>query len=236
MRYPWQLLNRLAERFELYQVDEAHADLDCLLDVIAQGSRLIDLRKLRCAQVISFCMRGALAANAPSSELLSDHIRTLSHLARLSTWLAARTLMHGYLDGLFAMIRAERRTDVQRLVQQIRKDLRHNLESPRTLRQYAEISGLSVAHLSRSFTVVVGLPFRKELRRVRLAEARRLLATTLLKINVVARRVGLRDPSQFIAAFRRDVGVTPNQFRHRIARRTSLAALPKISARHPTVQ
>ena len=119
------------------------------------------------------------------------------------------------------MIRPERRMDVQRFVHEVRKDMRRNLESPRTLRQYAEIGGISIGHLSRAFTAIIGMSFRKELRRVRIAEARRLLATTPMKVSVIARRVGLRDPSQFIADFRSELGVTPGQFRERVAKRTT---------------
>ena len=225
MRYPWQLLNRLAGRFEVHQVDKAHGDLDRVLDVIGQGSRPLDLRKLRCAQVMSFCVRGAHAAAAPSPDLLGNHIQTLDRLAHARSWRATRELMHNYLSGLFTMTRAERRTDVERFVQQMRKDMRSTLESPRSLVQYAEAGGLSVGHLSRCFAVAAGLPFRQELRRLRLAEARRLLTATTLKISVIARRVGLRDASQFSADFRNEMGVTPSQFRRRRIRRRSVPAV-----------
>lgn len=230
MRYPWQLLNRIVGHLEVQQIDAAHADLDHQLDIIASAPSRLDLRKLRCAQVMCFCSRGALAAAAPSSELVRDQLQALDALANARSWQASRKLMHAYLDQLFALIRRERRTDVQRFIEQVRSDMRQTLETPRTLRQYADMGGISVGHLSRAFTEAAGLPFRKELRRVRIAEARKLLTSTPLKISVVARRVGLRDTSQFIADFRAEVGVTPGQFRQRVARRKNRAANPNADA------
>jgi len=43
--------------------------------------------------------------------------------------------------------------------------------------------------------------------------ARRLLTDTTLKVSMIAHRVGLRDPSQFVLDFRKHVGVTPGEFR-----------------------
>jgi two-component system response regulator YesN len=72
---------------------------------------------------------------------------------------------------------------------------------------------VSVGHLSRSFNAIAGRSFREELRTIRMETASRLLAETDLKISVIASRVGLRDPSQFIADFRAEFGVTPGSYR-----------------------
>jgi AraC-like DNA-binding protein len=48
---------------------------------------------------------------------------------------------------------------------------------------------------------------------IRTKEAQRLLADSSLKISAVARRVGLKDPSQFIRDFRLITGSTPGAYR-----------------------
>lgn len=224
MQYPWQLVPRLARHLELYEPALAHVDLDQHLDIVASGTRPLNIRRLRCAAVMSQCVRGAQLAAAPSEDLLRIHFETLDRLDKVPNWPAARKLMHVYLDNLFALIHNEQRSEVQRYVQQVRTDMRRTLDSPRTLLEYAEIGGLSVGHLSRAFTIAAGLPFRQELRRLRITEARRLLSDTPLKISVIARRIGLRNASQFIADFRSEVGVTPGQYRQRVARRRRSAA------------
>ena len=44
-------------------------------------------------------------------------------------------------------------------------------------------------------------------------EARRLLATTTLKVSQVGSRVGYADPNYFITAFKKQEGVTPTEYR-----------------------
>ncbi|MBC7851969.1 MAG: hypothetical protein IAF94_00890, partial [Pirellulaceae bacterium] len=72
-RYPWQLPVRLSARVENHQAAEAHRDLDQLLAIIgAKHSDSLSVRKLRCAQAISHCTRGALRGGASSSALVTD--------------------------------------------------------------------------------------------------------------------------------------------------------------------
>jgi AraC-like DNA-binding protein len=46
-------------------------------------------------------------------------------------------------------------------------------------------------------------------------EARRLLATTDLRIAEVAERLGYDEPTHFTRAFRRSSGISPQRFRLR---------------------
>ena len=49
----------------------------------------------------------------------------------------------------------------------------------------------------------------------RLAVARCLLLSTSLPVSVVALRTGFHDANSFIRFFRREMRLTPGQFRHR---------------------
>jgi AraC family transcriptional regulator of arabinose operon len=53
----------------------------------------------------------------------------------------------------------------------------------------------------------------RHLQAVRLDAARRLLATTDLPVQAVARQVGYADPLYFSRVFRREVGKSPTGFR-----------------------
>jgi AraC-like DNA-binding protein len=70
-----------------------------------------------------------------------------------------------------------------------------------------------VGHLSRCFAAISGGTFCEELRHVRIKAACRLLREKGLKVSTVARMVGLKDVSQFIADFRREIGQTPAAYR-----------------------
>jgi transcriptional regulator GlxA family with amidase domain len=86
----------------------------------------------------------------------------------------------------------------------------HAAMSPRTLSRWCR------QHLNESPAELV--------RRVRLAEARRLLEETSLAMKEIADQTGLGDPSTLWRVFTHDMGLTPAEYRNRFAS-TRLGAL-----------
>ena len=78
--------------------------------------------------------------------------------------------------------------------------------------------GLSTFHFARAFKSATGLPPYRYLLALRIARAKDLLAKSALAISDVAAAVGYEDQSQLARLFRKDVGLTPSQFR--MARRS----------------
>jgi LacI family transcriptional regulator len=72
---------------------------------------------------------------------------------------------------------------------------------------------LSRGTLERRFRQAVGRSLFEEIREVRFETARRLLATTQLKVSAVGRRCGYRDPKRFTKEFHVKTGMTPTQWR-----------------------
>src|ERR1043166_7991040 len=213
-RYPWKLLPRLASAIEHGQREQAHRDLDALLSIIAETSGDdLTFRKLRCAQLVSGCLRGAHMGGAASDALLAEHLQLLKTLTELRTWATVTRRMHRYVDRLLRQLRPARQSHMQTVVAQLRRAMQTSSGVGRSLAEHAASLGVSEGHLSRSFAGIVGRTFREEVRRVRVEIAYRLLRETPLKISAITGRVGLRDPSQFIADFRAEMGVTPGTYR-----------------------
>ena len=214
-RYPWNLVPRLARCIEHRRRDAARQDLARLLQVIASSEdrATLAIRKLRCAQIISQCLRAAHRGGGASETLLAGHLRVLDDLARARRWTAVESLMMGYIQSLVVQVHAQHQTDMAHAVDQIRRHMQQHIEAPWSQKQYALEHGVSTRHLSRCFAQTVGLTFRQELCRLRMETAQKLLRRTNLKVSAVAHRVGVRSASQFVADFRRQVGVTPALFR-----------------------
>jgi AraC-like DNA-binding protein len=68
--------------------------------------------------------------------------------------------------------------------------------------------------LQRVFAEVGETSFREILQATRIKEARRLLSSDEMRIKEVARAVGYPQQAQFSKAFRREVGMSPREFRH----------------------
>jgi AraC-like DNA-binding protein len=86
-------------------------------------------------------------------------------------------------------------------------------EGVRSLDGLAERLGLSPRQTARLVRGETGRSFRELKAAAQLERARKLLASSELSILEVALRAGWNSTSQFHAAFRRNVGVTPARYR-----------------------
>ena len=88
--------------------------------------------------------------------------------------------------------------------------------SPATVASFAQLCGISAAHLARCFKRTTGQTLHAYLEAVRIEEASKLLAEGKLSIREIAVANGFSAQSYFSMAFRRATGETPSQFRARI--------------------
>lgn len=77
------------------------------------------------------------------------------------------------------------------------------------------ILSISRATLKRRFQQVLGRSPAAEIERVRMDQARLLLAETDYKLRSIAALVGYASDAQFVTAFHRHTGTTPGHFRAR---------------------
>jgi AraC-like DNA-binding protein len=73
-----------------------------------------------------------------------------------------------------------------------------------------------------------GTSFRREVERERVAEAKRLLAETQLKLELIAQRAGYGSAAHFSTAFLHHVGISPSVWRARV-----VAGLPPVPPAEP---
>ena len=76
----------------------------------------------------------------------------------------------------------------------------------------ARTCGLTRFDFSRKFRAAFGTTFREYLLRVRIAEARRMLAEGRVSITGIAYSVGFNDGSHFARIFRRLTGALPSEY------------------------
>jgi LacI family transcriptional regulator len=81
--------------------------------------------------------------------------------------------------------------------------------------QVAAAAGVSRSTLDSHFKAAAARTVHDEIRRVRLNLARTLLATTALPLTEIARRTGFCHAQYFAAAFSRECGQTPGEYRRR---------------------
>lgn len=103
-------------------------------------------------------------------------------------------------------------SDIVRRVRDIYMDA---IANPPSTAQLAERLGISRATLDRAFAGDIGLSPSKMLMRLRLDEAKRLMASTDLTLAEIAARLGYCNAAYFTNIFRDSEGIAPKEWRKR---------------------
>ncbi|MDR1885400.1 MAG: response regulator [Synergistaceae bacterium] len=90
---------------------------------------------------------------------------------------------------------------------------KHFAEGSISLNTVAEFAGLSPNHFSTVFSQETGETFIEHLTRIRLERAMELLRTTTTRSSEIAYTVGYNDPHYFSYVFKKNVGMSPSEYR-----------------------
>lgn len=101
------------------------------------------------------------------------------------------------------------------IVKNVTGFMQHHLNSPVPLAEVAAFAGITFRQLNLIFAKCTGYSAAVYWRRMRLEQARRLMADSSRGINDIALATGFADASHLIAWFRKQYGETPSQFRKR---------------------
>lgn len=118
-------------------------------------------------------------------------------------------VLEGYLMNLSGCLVSKNR----KIVHIVQDYIEQYYGSRLTLEDLARKVYLSPYYLTRIFKKETGCRIFDYLTNVRLKWAKEFLANTDLKVTEVALRVGFEDVSYFGKVFRREIGVTPSEYR-----------------------
>lgn len=93
-----------------------------------------------------------------------------------------------------------------------------NLREKLTLESVARAIFSTRTRVARDFKAHTGMPLGTYLKHRRLEQAKQFLTNTTDNIATIARRSGFADADYFCAAFRRNEGMTPSEYRSRQGR------------------
>lgn len=79
----------------------------------------------------------------------------------------------------------------------------------------AKYVGMSSAHFSTVFSQTLGKSFITYLTSMRIEKAKELLENTDMKLSAIAMDIGYNEPNYFSHVFKKNVGVTPKEYRNK---------------------
>ncbi|WP_339674064.1 AraC family transcriptional regulator [Dasania marina] len=99
------------------------------------------------------------------------------------------------------------------LLEQAREMLAADLSTPPTVDAIAQALGISKSVLQERFKQLFGMSLRNYLVKKRMEKARDLLRLSELNINQISWQLGYEHSCNFVTAFKRQYGMTPNAYR-----------------------
>lgn len=152
-----------------------------------------------------------LAARAFCEDAAGDLARYLSVQATFAVGPVCAAV--GDAPGALAAARAARKVE-SRIVLLAKRAIHERFSDPEfSLEAASARAGVSKNHLSFEFSRETGETFTEYVARVRIDEAKRLLATTQLLVYEIGERVGYPSVEHFSRVFKKLTGISPVRFR-----------------------
>ena len=187
-------------------------------DALAQRHPRIKLHRRRALVTAGEGQRLVMAGGGTSWQDLALYL-----IARLVSLEAAMQMARIYLidwhdsgQQPFARLSASRQSD-DAVITRCQLWAAEHYREPSPVAAMTRISGLSERSFVRRFQQATGLSPLQYVHHVRLEEAKQLLEATDDPVEAVAEQVGYEDAGYFARLFKREVNLTPAQYRRRFA-------------------
>ncbi|TCK92501.1 helix-turn-helix protein [Natranaerovirga hydrolytica] len=137
----------------------------------------------------------------------------VNKIENVSTVTALNNLYEKMIRDYCLLVRNKSTNQYSPTVRQILHHIEFNLDSKLNLNDLAEKYNLSVPYLSSLFKKEVGTTLIKYINGLRIQTAIHLLNTSSLSIQDIASYVGIYDFNYFTKIFKKEIGITPSDYR-----------------------
>lgn len=186
---------------------------DLLGEIFLENGGELEVVKARLLELLIVLSRAAVEGGASLERLFGLNYNYISRLSGIERFEDLCVWIVEALDTFMDTVYQVRQVKNVKLIGEATAYIRRHFGGALTLDSVAQKVFVSPFYLSHLFKEELGLTFVEYLTRVRVEEAKRLLASSNLSVLGVAEKVGYEDASYFSKVFRKATGLTPNQYR-----------------------
>jgi len=188
---------------------------ELIADIYIVGAANIPSIKARTLELLIVVSRGAVDAGAEFEQILEINADVVQEISALNIIeeidLSAVQALEKYMNA----VHRNNKVKNHQIINKIKEYVRNNYSKGLTLEEIAESVYLSPYYISRLFKEEQGITIMDYLTKVRIEEAKKFLRNPKYNIDEISEKIGYNDPSYFSKVFRRQVGLSPTQFRQK---------------------
>ncbi|MBW7475987.1 response regulator [Paenibacillus oenotherae] len=196
--------------------EEMREAVNALFDEIGQVHASYKDYQVFMLELLTAVLRAAKDADADLDDIMGGGNMIFTDLMKLDSLQAAREWFASLCIKLVQHITCSRQHSYKQLVQQAIDYTKANYtDSDISVNKVCGHLHISAGYFSSVFKKEVKLTFVSYLMNIRMEAAQRLLRTTELKAFEIAEQVGFGDPNYFSFCFKKQVGISPKEYRNR---------------------
>jgi two-component system response regulator YesN len=211
--YPVHLEKKLFQVVEAGETDEAIATAESYFDLIAadHADNLMNIR----VKVLEFALfaehiayeSGGMTYEFRSREDYLPTIMSLNDLASLRSWFREK------IGAASHNVRSKASEKSVNVINMAKEYIQNNYSKDISLDDVSRTANVSPYYFSKIFKEGAGEGFVEYLTRIRMDKAKELLMTTEYSMKEIGSMVGYADPNYFSRTFKKNVGVTPTEYK-----------------------
>lgn len=207
------LKNRLAEVLKSNKLEKFPEIKSDFLDAYQKSGWEIEIIKANLSEVMIYCL-GSLTSMADDSELKKQRSNILSMIVSKRT---LRDTLNG-IEDIFRNIALayQESLESEDIIEKIIRYTKDNFEKELTMTDIAEKYNYSHSYLGKKFRSETGMSYHSYLDQIRIEEAKSLLSSSSLYIYEISEKVGYSSSDYFHKKFKKNIGLSPNQYRNKI--------------------
>lgn len=204
----------LAQMIDL-QIQDSERYLEEQIDAYAQkpgaSSKALKRNLSRLMEFCSgkICERYSITDQA---EKVEEYIAQIEHCVKVER---QKNVLHLYLQHFGGLLEIYKNHKYNLVMDQCMTYIQENYSKDLSLEEIARRFDFNYSYFSSYFKKISGLKFTDYLAKVRLQKAKDLLRTTDKKVYDIALEVGYANSQYFYRVFKKEFGLSPEEFRRR---------------------